>query len=334
MSHCLISLLVQSCICLQAAQQAQQEEQAQATARTAAQIAAQARKMRSRSRRVQPEVENPEADMYDEGSSRAAAGGVMYSEPDRMDAGYGEAGGKGEATPAKDVRGGAKQGEGKAYNLPLPPAFALLDIGKPGRRLGKGSALLQGSLQYRICLWLAIIVTAVTFILGVTLLAAYVALDPKQPTFELDEIRIQWWVTFKDTNGQLSPVTSNSTTPIVYLYADALLVTKAENPNDNIIMHYTNTSFTVSYQGVVIGSATVPPTVSLPKNSTMVSVEWKCDACAVLNVGHYLIADEAMGEVPLEIEMKVDASVEVGGVLSPKYNYATIYDVRIKPPAK
>lgn len=105
-----------SSLIMQAAHQAKQEEQAQATARTAAQIAQQKRKMRGRARRIMHSEEVPEAEPYD---TESAAGGEVGRYKDPM--------------AVKDSRG-LYGTDTKGYNLPLPPAFALLDIGKPGKK--------------------------------------------------------------------------------------------------------------------------------------------------------------------------------------------------------
>ena len=125
-------------IILQAAQQAREEDQAQATARTAAQIAAQARKMRSRTRKVQPVALDQDYDVESSGMShrvplRGMGSGDMGSDMGSPDVEYGD-GEKGSPT-AKDIRGQKSfHSDGKPYNLPFQPAFALLDIEKPGKR--------------------------------------------------------------------------------------------------------------------------------------------------------------------------------------------------------
>ena len=128
-------------IILQAAQQAQQDEQAQATARTAAQIAAQARKMRSRTRKVQPVAADQDYDVESSGMSHRVpsnagwgmGSGDMDSDMGTQDVEYGDV--EKYSPTAKDIRGQKSlYPDGKAYSLPLPPAFALLDIEKPGKR--------------------------------------------------------------------------------------------------------------------------------------------------------------------------------------------------------
>ena len=150
----------------------------------------------------------------------------------------------------------------------------------------------------------------------------------------LSPLHVQWWLTYRDTAGYLpsTELTNGSAVSTVYLYADVVLVTKAENHNNQIGIHYQNTTFEISYQGTRIGFVTVPPVYQPPNNVTSVLAEWKCDGCAVLDVGHYLEADQLMGSVPLNIKMTVDASVEIAGVVSPGYVYTNTYDVKIKPP--
>ena len=53
------------------------------------------------------------------------------------------------------------------------------------------NSLFKGPLGYRVCLWTAITVMALSTIIGLSMVTAFVALQPKAPSYDLQEIRVQ-----------------------------------------------------------------------------------------------------------------------------------------------
>eukprot|EP00897_Mesotaenium_endlicherianum_P007310 jgi/Mesen1/6607/ME000339S05832 len=316
-------------IILQAALQAEQEEAARATAQSAAAIAAQARKMRDRGRvrRIQP----TESD-YDMEAGHPSGLVLPIAQVIGQDVEYGDME-KGSPT-AKDIRGQKMFAQdGKAYNLPPPPAFALLDIGKQ-RRKGMFSVF-QGPLAYRLCFWLGLLTVSMLLISGLITLILFLTLQPKSPSYDLKELQVEWWSTWKDDSGFLAAATDgdNSTVPTVYLWAGVTLVVDANNVNKKVGIHYDNTTFEISYQGQYLGNATIDAFYQPPNDRRSIEGKWRCDSCGVPYVGHYLEADQHIGEIPLSIKMTVDARADVGGYSSPAVRYQDTYEVTVKPPS-
>lgn len=324
-----------SSIILQAAAEVEKEAQAKATALSAAAIAAQARKMRDRSRmkRAQLDTDSLEADYDLEASMRTT--GMPTAQVLGMPGEDFEDGEHDRASPtAKDMRGQKPfVHEGKSYNLPLPPAFALLDIKKGLGGRGQWS-LFEGPLAARLCLWASLVLLVLLLLLGFSLAAAYIALQPKAPQYSLQEVQVGRWTTWKDDRGVLAGTGSvnGSVVPTVYLYAQAALLVVAKNRNAHLGIHYEETKFDITYQGQPIGSGSIPKHYQPPNNETVVKGEWVVNGVPVPHVGHYLEADDNQGQVPLHVTMIVKASVEVWGMISPHYSYSAKYDITIKPP--
>lgn len=298
---------------MQAANQARVEEQAQATARTAAQIAAQKRKMRGRAKRIMHAEDVPEAEPYYdmENAMRSSEMGQKDMTDSRNHDSYTQ--------------------EGKPYNLPLPPAFALLDIGKPGKKTSQG--WVRGALWYRILMWTLLSLLAITAAAGAVVLMLYLTLNPKQPEYSLEEIRVQSWRTYKDELGEM-PYSKVNGVPVstVYLYSTSDFIILARNKNKKISVVYPNTTFEIFYHRISLGKAQAPSLVLDPSTATHIVATWTCDACPLPEIGEYLLKDGQSGSVPLKIVMTVDVGASVDGVVTPKYEYVVDYDVRVRPP--
>lgn len=322
-------------IILQAAAEAEKEAQAKATALSAAAIAAQARKMRDRSRmkRAQLDTDSLEADYDLEASMRST--GMPTAQVLGMpgeDFEYGEVD---RASPtAKDMRGQKPfVHEGKSYNLPMPPAFALLDIKKGRGQRGQWS-LVEGTLGVRLCLWASLLFLVLLLSFGLALAIAYAALSPRAPSYGLQEVKLETWTLWKDDSSKQSETAAAGVkeVPTEYIWAQAALLVAAKNPNEHLGIHYEETNFDFTYQGQPLGRGSIPKHYQRPGNETLLTGEWKVNNFAVSHVGHYLEADEHQGQVPLQIKMTVKASVEVFGFISPRYTYSKMYNFSVRPP--
>jgi len=138
----------------------------------------------------------------------------------------------------------------------------------------------------RCCIYVILFILIILVIIGVVL---YYLIKPIVPSYDVEQIEIKSFELRKDD----------------MLYAEIVVVVKAENPNEDIGMDYLENEVRVMYSGAQICSGEIPSFLQPGKNITNINVELKGESKFGAQRQNRFMEDQHVGKIPLLVTVKL-----------------------------
>ncbi|KAI3966791.1 hypothetical protein MKW92_028389 [Papaver armeniacum] len=180
------------------------------------------------------------------------------------------------------------------------------------------------------CCCLFLLLTFLGLLVLAVILIIVLAVKPKKPQYELQQVSVQYVGIAAATSG--GAISSNSIVPSASLSFNIKMIFTAVNPN-KVGIQYSPTQFDVMYRGVPLGRASIPgfdqPAHSVRQVQTTISV----DRVNLLQAeATDLVKDATLYDrVELRITGDVGAKIRLLGITSPKVKVSVDCAIVISP---
>lgn len=171
------------------------------------------------------------------------------------------------------------------------------------------------------CCCLFLLLTFLALLAVAVALVIALAVKPKKPTFDLNQVAVQYLL-----------VTPTATTSTAYLSLNITLLFTADNPN-KVGIRYDPTRFYVLYHGVPLGTAVVEGFEQAAHSAKMVAATVEVSRFDVMQTDALeLVRDaEVNDRVELRITGDVGAKIRFLGVTSPRVKVSVYCAIVISP---